>query len=50
VSEGVREEGRKGGREGGREGVSDANSAILHLYHGKNKLIFNEMMTRSALH
>jgi len=27
----------------------NANSAILQLYHGKNKLIFNEMMMRSAL-
>jgi len=26
-----------------------ANSAILQLYHGKNKLIFNEMMMKSAL-
>jgi molecular chaperone DnaK (HSP70) len=24
-------------------------SAIFQLYHGKNKLIINEMMTRSAL-
>jgi len=29
----------------------NANSAILQLYHGKNKLIFNEtMMMRSALY
>ena len=28
----------------------NANSAILQLYHGENKLIFNEMMTRSALY
>ena len=27
----------------------NANSAIFQLYHGKNKLIFNEMMMRSAL-
>jgi hypothetical protein len=27
----------------------NANSAIFQLYHGENKLIFNEMMTRSAL-
>jgi hypothetical protein len=27
----------------------NANSAILQLYHGKNKLIFNEMM-RDALY
>ena len=27
-----------------------ANSAIFQLYHGENKLIFNEMMMRSALH
>jgi len=25
------------------------NSAIFQLYHGENKLIFNEMMMRSAL-
>ena len=28
----------------------NANSAILHLYHGENKLIFNEMMMKSALY
>jgi hypothetical protein len=28
----------------------NANSAIFQLYHGKNKLIFNEMMMRSALY
>jgi hypothetical protein len=28
--------------------VVNANSAIFQLYHGENKLIFNEMM-RSAL-
>jgi hypothetical protein len=27
----------------------NANSAICQLYHGENKLIFNEMMMRSAL-
>jgi len=27
-----------------------ANSAISRLYRGENKLIFNEMMTRSALY
>ena len=26
-----------------------ANSAIFQLYHGENKLIFNEMMMRSTL-
>jgi len=26
------------------------NSAIFQLYHGENKLIFNEMMMRSALY
>jgi len=26
-----------------------ANSAIFQLYHGENKLIFNDMMMRSAL-
>jgi hypothetical protein len=26
------------------------NSAIFQLYHGKNKLIFNEMMLCSALY
>jgi hypothetical protein len=28
----------------------NANSAMLKLYHGENKLILNEMMIRSALH
>ena len=28
----------------------NANSAIVKLYHGENKLIFNEMMIRSALY
>jgi hypothetical protein len=28
----------------------NANSAIFQLYHGENKLIFNEMMTRSTLY
>jgi hypothetical protein len=28
----------------------NANWAIFQLYHGENKLIFNEMMTRSALY
>jgi hypothetical protein len=27
----------------------DANLAIVQLYHGKNKLMFNEMMMRSTL-
>jgi hypothetical protein len=27
-----------------------ANSAIFQLYHGENKLIFNEMMMKSALY
>jgi len=27
---------------------SNANSAIFQLCHGENKLIFNEMMMRSA--
>jgi len=26
-----------------------ANSAIFQLFHGENRLIFNEMMMRSAL-
>jgi hypothetical protein len=26
------------------------NSEIVQLYHGKNKLIFNEMMMRPALY
>jgi hypothetical protein len=26
------------------------NTAIFQLYHGENKLIFNEMMVRSALY
>jgi len=29
--------------------VSDCCSAIVQLYHGENKFIFNEMMMRSAL-
>jgi len=28
----------------------NTNSAIFQLYHGENELIFNEMMTRSALY
>jgi hypothetical protein len=28
----------------------NANSAIFQLYHGENKLIFNEMMMRSTLY
>ena len=28
----------------------NANSAIFQLYHDENKLIFNEMMMRSALY
>jgi hypothetical protein len=28
----------------------NANSAIFQLYHGENKLIFNEMLMRSALY
>ena len=28
----------------------NTNSAIFQLYHGENKLIFNEMMMRSALY
>jgi hypothetical protein len=28
----------------------NANSAIFQLYNGQNKLIFNEMMMRSALY
>jgi hypothetical protein len=28
----------------------NANSAIFQLYHGENKIIFNEMMMRSALY
>jgi len=27
----------------------NANSAIFQLYHSENKLIFNEMMMKSAL-
>jgi len=27
-----------------------ANSAMCQLYHGENKLIFNEMMMRSTLY
>jgi len=28
----------------------NANTAIFQLYHGENKLIFNEMMAMSALY
>ena len=28
----------------------NANSAIFHLYHSENKLIFNEMMMTTALY
>jgi len=28
----------------------NANSAIFQLYYSENKLIFNEMMMKSALH
>ena len=28
----------------------NTNSAIFQLYHGENKLIFNEMMLRSAVY
>jgi len=28
----------------------NANSAICQLYHGENKLIFNEIMMRSILY
>jgi hypothetical protein len=28
----------------------NTNSAIFQLYNGENKLIFNEMMMRSALY
>jgi len=28
----------------------NTNSAIFQLYHGENKIIFNEMMKRSALY
>jgi len=28
----------------------NAKSAIFQLYHGENKLIFNEMMMRSSLY
>jgi len=28
----------------------NANSAIFQLNHGENKLIFNEMMVRSAVY
>jgi len=27
-----------------------ANSAIVQLFHGKNKLFFNELIVRSALY
>jgi hypothetical protein len=28
----------------------NANSAILHLYHGENKLIHNDLSMKSALY
>jgi len=28
----------------------NTNSALSQLYHGENKLMFNEMMMRSALY
>jgi len=28
----------------------NVNSAIFQLYHGENKLIFNEMMRRTAVY
>jgi hypothetical protein len=28
----------------------NANSAILQLYHGENKLIYNEMIRKSAMY
>jgi len=28
----------------------NANSAIFHVYHGENKLIFNDMRMRSVLY
>jgi hypothetical protein len=28
----------------------NANTAIFQLYHGKNKLIFNEMLIKFALY
>ena len=33
-----------------KNGHCIANSEIFQLFHGDNKLIFNEMMMRSALH
>jgi hypothetical protein len=30
--------------------INGNNSAIFQLYHGENKLVFNEMMMRSALY
>jgi hypothetical protein len=32
----------------GEELLFNANVAIFQLYHGQNKLIFNEMMMRTA--
>jgi len=29
--------------------LSSANSAMFQLYHGENKLVFNEIMMRPAL-
>jgi hypothetical protein len=28
----------------------NTNSAIVHLYHGENRIVFDEMMARSALY
>jgi hypothetical protein len=28
----------------------NANSAIIQLYHGENKLIYNEMIMKSSLY
>jgi hypothetical protein len=28
----------------------NANSEIVHLYHAENKLVFNEVMMKSALY
>jgi len=30
--------------------VFNANSTIFQLYHGENKLVFNEMLVRSSLY
>jgi hypothetical protein len=41
---------RKSNERGSEWLLFNANSAIVQLYHGENKLIVNEMMMRAALY